>query len=144
MSQIHSTSNQILSLTLSAFLLVTLSGAFATAQAAHGSAAEVCEYHLQRAHTDGGRVVKNGLISGLFGAGIGAVGGAIGGSAGRGAGIGAGAGVAAGASVFGAQAANAAAPADGSGTKWSPLRPSRRDGWCSAAPHPDRRCRSRA
>jgi len=97
MSQIHSTQKQILSITLTAFFLVTLSGAFATTRATHGSAAEYCEYHQQRAHTDGGRVVKNGLIGGLFGAGIGAVGGAIGGSAGKGAGIGAGAGVAAGA-----------------------------------------------
>ena len=50
---------------------------------------EDCERYLHDAHTDGGRVVKNGLIGGALGAGLGAAGGAIGGSAGKGAGIGA-------------------------------------------------------
>jgi hypothetical protein len=50
---------------------------------------EDCERYRYMAHTDGGRVVKNGLIGGALGAGLGAAGGAIGGSAGKGAGIGA-------------------------------------------------------
>ena len=50
---------------------------------------EDCERYLQSAHTDGGRVVKNGLIGGALGAGLGAAGGAIAGSAGTGAGVGA-------------------------------------------------------
>jgi uncharacterized membrane protein YraQ (UPF0718 family) len=50
---------------------------------------ENCERYLHRAHTNGGRVLKNGVIGGAVGAGLGAAGGAIGGSAGKGAGIGA-------------------------------------------------------
>jgi hypothetical protein len=50
---------------------------------------ENCERYRYSAHTDGGRVVKNGVIGGALGAGLGAAGGAIGGSAGKGAGIGA-------------------------------------------------------
>ncbi|MDJ0852703.1 MAG: hypothetical protein QNK04_30405 [Myxococcota bacterium] len=53
---------------------------------------ENCERYRYKTRTDGGRVVKNGLIGGALGAGLGAAGGAIGGSAGKGAGIGAAAG----------------------------------------------------
>lgn len=51
--------------------------------------AENCERYRHPAHTDGRRVVKNGLIGGALGAGLGAAGGAIAGSTGKGAGIGA-------------------------------------------------------
>jgi len=57
---------------------------------------EDCERYRYKTRTDGGRVVKNGLIGGALGAGVGAAGGAIGGSAGKGAGIGALAGAAVG------------------------------------------------
>jgi hypothetical protein len=50
---------------------------------------ENCERYRYKTHTDGGRVVKNGLIGGALGAGLGAAGGAIGGNTGKGAGIGA-------------------------------------------------------
>jgi hypothetical protein len=50
---------------------------------------EDCERYRYKTNTDGGRVVKNGVIGGVLGAGLGAAGGAIGGSAGKGAGIGA-------------------------------------------------------
>ena len=62
--------------------------ATAPAQPARGYV-EDCERYRYMAHTDGGRVVKNGLIGGALGAGLGAAGGAIAGSTGKGAGIGA-------------------------------------------------------
>ena len=53
---------------------------------------ENCEAHAEKVHTDGGRLVKNGLVGTAVGAGLGAAGGAIvdgGSGAGKGAGIGA-------------------------------------------------------
>jgi hypothetical protein len=60
---------------------------------------ENCERYAAVIHTDGGRVVKNGLVGTAVGAGLGAAGGAIadgGSGAGKGAGIGALVGAAAG------------------------------------------------
>lgn len=60
---------------------------------------ENCDRYLAQTHTDGGRVVKNGLFGTAVGAGLGAAGGAIadgGSGAGKGAGIGALVGAAAG------------------------------------------------
>ncbi len=59
------------------------------AEAAPKRSVEDCERYRYKTRTDGGRVVKNGLIGGALGAGLGAAGGAIGGAAGKGAGIGA-------------------------------------------------------
>ncbi|MBW2286335.1 MAG: hypothetical protein JRG80_00315 [Deltaproteobacteria bacterium] len=71
--------------------VVAAATAPAAAPAPHRSI-ENCEHYRYQTHTDGGRVVKNGLIGGALGAGLGAAGGAIGGNAGKGAGIGAAAG----------------------------------------------------